>query len=123
MKRHMSKDVVKPEHWPELSERTKQFINADKYAFHLFLMMKEHAEDAASWYDRAESDREIARWIPQGGGGDCFLIYPGDTAAHMYHGMYDALMLYAKMTGHDDVWYELGELRDTFLWLDLKEVS
>lgn len=121
MRRHMSKDAVHPDHWPKLSEKTKQFINADEYAFHLFMMMQDTAETAMEWYDRAENDKGITRWVPQDGGGDCFLIYPADDAAHQYHGMYDALMLYAKMTGHDDVWYELGEHRDAFLWLDVRE--
>lgn len=123
MRRHMSKDAVHPNHWPELSNETQYFIDSDEYANELYQEMRNTAWLAINWYDKAEKDREVTRWIPQGGGGDCYLIYPADENAHKYHAMYDALTLYAKVVGREDVWNELNELRDSFLWLDMSEAS
>lgn len=121
--RHMSKNAVHPEHWPVLSDKTQHFIDSDKYASELFGMMRDCAWRAIDWYELAEKDREVTRWVPQDGGGDCYLIYPADEAANEYHGIYDALMLYAKTTGHEDAWNELSNLREAFTWLDMEEVA
>lgn len=123
MKRKMAKHVVRPEHWPSLSKETMQFIDSDEFAKKLFAQMWDTADRAFDWYDEAEKNREIARWIPQGGGGDCFLIYPGDENAHECSALYDALELYAKVQGHNDVVDELGNLRHAFLWYDRTEVA
>lgn len=123
MKRHMARSIVRPEHWPKLSKGTMEFIESDKYASRLFTKMRNTAESATDWYDRAEKDREIARWIPQGGGGDCFLIYPGETDSSECVAMYDALVLYVSVIGQTDVYDELSNLREAFVWLDMEEVA
>lgn len=121
MRRHMSKEAVHPNHWPKLSDETQHFIDSDEFASELFDMMRNKAWIAINWYDKAKTNRNIVRWVPQKGGGDCYLIYPADMNAHEYHGMYDALMLYAKTVGRDDVYDELNNLRDAFTWVDMTE--
>ena len=125
--RKLVRHVVRPEHWPELSEKTKEFIMADEYTRSLWNLMRRNAEIATDWYDAAErGDKDVAKWVPQGGGGDCYTVYPGDEAAFRCDGLYDALMLYVKTSkrqGFGDVWYELSTKRDLFTWIDSFEAA
>jgi hypothetical protein len=125
--RKLARHVVRPEHWPELNKKTKEFIASDEYTRSLWDMIRHNAEVATNWYDAAENgDEDIAKWVPQGGGGDCYTVYPGDAAASRCDGLYDALMLYVKTSkrqGSGDVWCELSTEHDLFFWIDASEVS
>ena len=121
MERHMAKIIVHPEHWPELSENTMDFIEHDEYAGRLFKRMRDTAWLAIDWYEYAEKDSEVARWIPDDGEGDCFLVLPGDMAANEFQGMYDALTLYAEVKGRTDVSDELDGVGVFFTCIDRTE--
>ena len=123
--RHMAKDVVNPDHWPTLSEETQRVIRKHEYAHHLFMSMRERAKVATDWYELAESDREIARWVPQGGGGDCYIIYPGEINARECGGMFDALLLYLQLQRTEEcdaAWNELRDMRELFFLFDKEEL-
>lgn len=121
MERHMAKIIVHPEHWPELSKNTMDFIEHDEYADRLFEMMYSAGWRAIDWYEYAEKDSEIARWVPDDGDGDCFLVLPGDMAANEFQGMYDALTLYAEVKGRTDVSDELNVMSLFFTCIDRTE--
>lgn len=123
MRRHMSKNVIHPEHWPELSDGTMGFIESDEFASKLFERMRDSAWTATDWYEYAEKNRDVTRWVPREGGGDCFLIVPGDEAAYEFSGMYDALALYAETMGRKDVSDELHNMSVWFTCYDMSEAS
>ena len=79
-----------------LSKDTKEWINSDVAAKLMYNELIWHAKHATAWYDAAEEDPTITRWVPQGGGGDCFISLPGHNDAEARRTLRFLLPAYAR---------------------------
>lgn len=82
-----------------LDPTAMRWVRGDTAARSMYDVFVKGMTNSAAWCREAESDTRITRWVPQGGGGDCFLVYPAETAAARAHGALDALTDYAYAIG------------------------
>ena len=85
-----------------LSKDTKEWIDNDVAAKLMYDELVWYAGQATAWYDTAEKDPTITRWVPQNGGGDCFVSLPGYSVSESTRTLRFLLPAYArKLNLHD----------------------
>lgn len=85
------------------SPQTKKWLRRNESASTLYKVFVDKTNRANSWYDDAEDDESITRWVPSNGSGDCYLIYPAECLAAEAWGTLDSLRQYAYSVGRIDV--------------------
>jgi len=100
MKRHMARnDMNLNEFEVRLSDETRQWIDNDPAAKVMYDTIIDSTRKATDWYNMAVNNPEITKWVPQQGGGDCYLVYPAEMLSQEALSAKFMLLRYAESIG------------------------